>query len=68
MAPKTKTTELGTERLCTRCSEYWPDDAEFFYTKKGKTQQPCKACYVQLPSRVARKERAVVHGQDRCRA
>lgn len=55
MAPKTKTTELGTERLCTKCDEYWPDDAEFFYTKNGKTQQPCKACYVQLPSRAARR-------------
>ncbi|MDM8181279.1 hypothetical protein [Marinobacter salarius] len=55
MAPKTKDTELGTERRCTRCGEYWPDDAEFFYTKKGKTQQPCKACYAHLPSRVARR-------------
>ena len=55
MAHKKKTTELGTERLCTKCDEYWPDDAEFFYLSKGKTQQPCKACYAQLPSRKARK-------------
>ena len=55
-------TELGTERRCTKCDEFWPDDAEFFYVKKGKTQQPCKACYAQLPSRAARKERAVAHG------
>jgi len=62
MAPKTKITELGTERRCTKCGDYWPDDAEFFYTSRGKTQQPCKACYAQLPSRVARKERAAAHG------
>lgn len=68
MAPMTKTTELGTERRCTKCDEFWPDDAEFFYTKHGKTQQPCKACYAQLPSRAARKRRAVSHGEDRCRA
>jgi len=55
MGPRTKTTELGTERRCTKCGDFWPDDAEFFYTKNGKTQQPCKACYAQLPSRQARR-------------
>ena len=47
-------TELGRERLCTKCQELWPDDSEFFHLKAGKTVQPCKACYAQLPSRVAR--------------
>ncbi|BEH14293.1 hypothetical protein [Marinobacter shengliensis] len=55
MAPKTITTELGTERRCTKCGDYWPDDAEFFYTRRGRSHQPCKACYAQLPSRLAKK-------------
>jgi hypothetical protein len=51
-----KETELGVERLCTKCADYWPDDAQFFYLKSGKTQQPCKACFAELPSRLARKK------------
>lgn len=53
-----KMTEIGPERRCSKCLEYWPDDAEFFYTKKRKTQQPCKACYSELPSRQARRAQA----------
>lgn len=55
MAQRFRATELGRERQCTKCGDYWPDDAEFFYLSKGKTQQPCKACYAQLPSRKARR-------------
>ncbi len=55
MAQRFRATELGRERKCTKCGDYWPDDAEFFYLSKGKTQQPCKACYAQLPSRKARR-------------
>ncbi|PHS48669.1 MAG: hypothetical protein COB05_05365 [Marinobacter sp.] len=55
MPAKLKTTEIGDERLCNTCGEYWPDDSEFFYMKKGKCQQPCKACYAQLPSKRARR-------------
>lgn len=52
--PKTHITELGTERQCTKCKEYWPEDHEFFYTAKRKNletlqiQQPCKACFSEL--------------------
>jgi hypothetical protein len=49
-------TELGVERLCTKCAEYWPNDAQFFYLKFDKPQQPCKACFAELPSRLARKK------------
>ena len=57
MAHKTKTTELGTERRCNKCGEFWPDDAEFFFLKKGQPVQPCKACYYELPSVIAKRER-----------
>ncbi|MDV2469814.1 hypothetical protein QR674_12570 [Acinetobacter chinensis] len=44
-------TDLGTEKRCTRCHEYWPLDEEFFYKNgfKSAVQQwsaQCKACYV----------------------
>lgn len=59
MVAKIIRTELGTERRCTKCNEYWPEDSEFFYSSKGKIQQPCKACYVELPSRKVRKANQV---------
>lgn len=58
---KVTVTELGSERLCNTCGDYWPEDSEFFYIgrrngRKGTfVQQPCKACYSELPSRKARK-------------
>jgi hypothetical protein len=59
MVKRVISTELGTERRCTKCNEYWPEDSEFFYTSGGKIQQPCKACYCELPSRKARKANQV---------
>ncbi len=50
-------TEIGPERCCNKCGDWWPDDAEFFFMDKGKTRQPCKACYYQLPSVIAKRER-----------
>ncbi|HBN61422.1 MAG TPA: hypothetical protein DD442_15595 [Halomonas sp.] len=43
-------TDIGPEKLCTKCGEWWPDDSEFYYLTNGLTIQPCKACYEQLPS------------------
>lgn len=46
-------TELGTERLCSSCGEYYPFDGEFF-NKNGFRQgvqqwtSKCKACYAEL--------------------
>lgn len=40
--------ELGTVRLCTRCREEWPKDAEFYYfTAGGKVLGHCKACWAE---------------------
>lgn len=50
-------TEIGPQKLCTKCDEWWPNDAEFFYLSKGRTIQPCKACYEQLPSVIAKRAR-----------
>ena len=36
------------EKQCTDCSEWWPDDKEFFYTDGSgprKLMNICKACY-----------------------
>lgn len=48
-------TEIGAEKLCRNCLEYWPMDEEFFYwqwMKSKKTGESykqfgsvCKACY-----------------------
>lgn len=58
MKQQFRETELGRERLCNKCRDYWPDDSEFFYLSKGEPAQPCKACYHQLPSVIAKRERA----------
>ena len=40
-------TELGTERLCLRCQEWWPVDDEFWYFRKrdGGILGWCRACW-----------------------
>lgn len=45
-------TELGQEKRCSCCGEYYPLDNEFFYRKGIKNGQvkytaQCKACHVQ---------------------
>lgn len=61
MKARSVVTELGTERRCTKCGEFWPEDNEFWYIgnrrdqNKPCIQQPCKACYVELPSRKVRR-------------
>lgn len=48
-------TELGTEKLCIECQEYWPMDDEFWYFENRKTKKQgvvrraisvCKCCYI----------------------
>ena len=47
-------TELGIEKLCKGCNEYFPASKEFFfgtgYVKKDGSESLetlCKACYVE---------------------
>ena len=45
-------TELGREKLCPLCGEYYPLDEDFFYKngfKRGIQQWTgrCKACYIE---------------------
>lgn len=57
MSKRVRFSELGPERCCSKCGDWWPDDAEFYYQSNGKSRQPCKACYAELPSVVAKAER-----------
>lgn len=52
--PKFIETELGLEKLCKNCQEYWPADSEFWFminqkSKDGSVKQrpdsACKGCY-----------------------
>jgi hypothetical protein len=52
MKPRVPTivTELGLERLCRGCGEFWPADPEFWFfttNRHGKRQVMgrCKACW-----------------------
>lgn len=48
-------TELGTEKLCIECREFWPLDKEFWFTYRNKPNKngertigyeaACKCCY-----------------------
>lgn len=42
--------ELGLEKRCTRCGEFWPFDTEFWFANTGKPDGAmdwCRACYTQ---------------------
>ena len=53
--PKYIETELGIEKLCIDCEEYWPLDSEFWFSFKQKPRKDgtrsigyesaCKCCY-----------------------
>ena len=47
-------TDLGKEKLCKHCQEYWPVDSEFWFMVKAKLKDgsvvlrpdsACKGCY-----------------------
>ena len=40
-------TELGLEKLCARCHEFWPADTEFFHRKGTGLHSYCKACVTE---------------------
>ena len=42
-------TELGIERRCSGCGEYWPLDREFWYMDHGKVLGRCRACWSERP-------------------
>jgi hypothetical protein len=44
-ARPTKQTELGTERLCAGCLEWWPEDEDFWYYQRGRILGRCRACW-----------------------
>ena len=49
-APKLRVTECGTEKLCTRCNEWWPADGEFFAPDSqgsGQLYHYCRACHIE---------------------
>ena len=43
------TTELGLEKKCTKCGDWWPADKEFYNSNGGgKLHSKCKACEREL--------------------
>lgn len=44
---KFKRTELGLEKRCTTCREYWPADSAFFGIKNGRLDPNCRACLAE---------------------
>ena len=53
-SPRFIETELGREKLCIECQEYWPLDDEFWFCRKVKLlsgatskryEAACKCCY-----------------------
>lgn len=58
-------TELGIERFCTGCNEWWPEDSEFFYyvSTRQAFGSRCKACHASSMSASSRK-RLIKSGED----
>ena len=45
-------TELGVEKKCPVCNEYWPEDTDFFYPDRHtKTGFTCRCIACQLETR-----------------
>lgn len=50
----THTTDIGQEKVCSKCGESFPLDRDFFFSNgvnaKGvrRFTSACKACYVEL--------------------
>jgi len=51
-------TELGTEKWCPRCEEWWPADPEFFWRTSSGLFYCCKACYHANDKRFGRRGNA----------
>jgi hypothetical protein len=48
LRPNLRLTELGIERRCGRCRQFWPADQEFFSLKKpGQLHSWCRACFAE---------------------
>ncbi len=65
---KIRVTDLGTEKLCTSCNEWWPADTDFFHAQPsgvGGLFYCCKACYFER-FRPRRTERSRVKDQQPC--
>ena len=43
LAPRQTDPDLGPTRYCRRCQEWWPEDAEFWWTE-GSGKIRCRAC------------------------
>ena len=40
-------TELGEEKQCARCHEFWPADSEFYHKRGNGLHSYCKACITE---------------------
>lgn len=52
-------TELGTERLCRGCGEFWPLDETFWYFQRGKVMGNCRACWADRSRAIVRARQVV---------
>lgn len=50
--------DAGTEILCSKCKEFWPEDPEFFFGNAVTGYHSwCKACYRSDPGVLAKVQR-----------
>jgi len=48
LPPNLMETDLGIERRCSRCREWWPADGEFWSEKRpGVFYSWCRACFAE---------------------
>ena len=60
--------ELGDQKRCTQCLEWWPRDAEFFFraTREADGFNPwCKACWYEWRRRSGVPERHFLTDEQR---
>lgn len=69
--PMFRSTPEGEEKLCTRCGDYWPCDAEFFArtrSSEGKTTWSswCRCCAIEATK--ASRQRSLERNRSRTSA
>lgn len=40
-------TDVGLEKRCSMCGDYWPADTEFFHVRDRSLSSGCRACIAE---------------------
>lgn len=63
--PRRESEDLGMERYCRWCDEWWPEDRDFWNIRRdGRIYGRCRACWQEY--RVSKRGVKQPRGEERC--